>query len=107
MWRSSGAWTPEERDYLLENFDQYKDVRFPDKKIRYQSIDVFYRGTVIDRVLVHSIDGDRSYLPLADEISDGWTVPAWEHDVTRLVDGLRGGSEFDSYFARTKWTVTR
>lgn len=83
------------------------DFTFPDPSIRREFIDIFYRGALVDRLLVLDVDGGRATLPIADKINGAWTVHGWEYDIVALVDSLGGNSEFKSYFDQTGWEVLR
>lgn len=101
--------TPDDHGYDLKDFRAYADAltSVREKTVRVRTIDVFYRGALVDRLPVHLIDGGRVYLPAPSENDDGWSVSGWHHDVVRLVDALRTSSQFDSYFSFTEWNVIR
>ncbi|MBT9608143.1 hypothetical protein [Microbacterium sp.] len=76
--------------------------QFPDNKIRAFYCDVFYRGALVDRVLLASVDGHRATLPLpARRPGGGWTVEDWPYQVARVVDDLHGHRDFEDYFRRS------
>jgi hypothetical protein len=83
------------------------DFTFPDESLRREFIDIFYRGALVDRLLVLDVDGGRSTLPIARKIDGEWAVLGWEHDLVALVDSLGGNSEFNGYFGQTDWKVVR
>jgi hypothetical protein len=78
-------------------------AHFPDTQIVGFYCDVFYRGALVDRVLLTSVDGGRATLPLPDRKRDGsgWTVNDWPHELARLVNDLHGRRDFEDYFERS------
>ncbi|GAA1781628.1 hypothetical protein [Agromyces lapidis] len=87
---------------------------FPDPNAYTFWVDIFYRGALVDRNTLVSVDGGRAYLPVADAVRiDGGSpmepaestdaydfyVDEWDYGLARTVDGF-GHNEFDSYFAR-------
>ncbi len=86
-----------------------QDANFPDPSVRTYLVDIFYRGSLVDREFVCSVDGGRAYLPapaprrvLGGPYKEGepiaWRVSEWELAIARIVDGDR--PEFDSYLER-------
>ena len=94
-----------DRDRTIEGFGW--GLTFPDPAVRREFIDIFYRGALVDRMLVLDVDGGRATLPIACKISGDWAVYGWEHDIVALVDRLNGNGEFEGYFGQTDWKVVR
>lgn len=74
---------------------------FPDPKISGEYCDVFYRGALVDRTHLASVDGGRATLPLPQRKDDEWITMDWPYQVARLIDGLNGGHDFADYFKRS------
>ncbi|AWB88530.1 hypothetical protein C2138_02275 [Salinibacterium hongtaonis] len=74
---------------------------FPDPKIRGEYCDVFYRGALVDRIHLASVDGGRATLPLPQRKDDEWVVMDWPFRVARLVDSFNNGNEFEDYVKRS------
>lgn len=85
---------------------------FPDQKAHSFWVDIFYRGALVDRVRLVSVDGGRADLPTAGAVrNDGgdpgqpapsmasydWYVDDWDYDVARVINSIRG-LDFDQYF---------
>lgn len=87
---------------------------FPDPKARAVHADVFWSGSLVDRVHLVYVDGHRALLPVGDQhalnyddtkppgkqqdITWKYTATEWEAGLARLLDG---GRQFDSYLQRT------
>jgi hypothetical protein len=94
-----------------------RDVGFSQRTVMPVYLDVFYRGSLVDRVTVAWVDNLTALLPwphLApqDAISDlgfsnvaAWRVSKWSHALCRLVDALEDGGQFDEYFKRVGFVV--
>ena len=79
---------------------------FPDKKIHEISIaDVFWRGSLVDRVNFVHVDGGRCILPLGDG-HQGLRITRYDYAVARLLDELEGGNRFEEYYGRVAFEVT-
>lgn len=79
---------------------------FPDPKIRGEFADLFYRGALVDRVHLASVDGGRAILPLPERRDGEWITLDWPYEMARVVDDLSGSHDFVDYFARSglrKW----
>ena len=74
---------------------------FPDESVHGRYADVFYRGALVDRELLASVDGGRAVLPIPSRQGKKWVASHWEHELARLVDELNGHSEFVDYFTRS------
>jgi len=74
---------------------------FADSRIAGEYVDVFYRGGLVDRVHVASVDGHRAVLPLPHRVGGSWSVLDWPYQVARVVDGLTGNHSFEDYFVRS------
>jgi hypothetical protein len=78
---------------------------FPDSEIREISIaDVFWRGSLVDRINYVYVDGARGLLPLS-EGHQGLRITQHGFAVARLLDRLSGHSEFDRYFSSVPYEV--
>jgi hypothetical protein len=100
-------------DSVNKATDLWDDAHFPDPSARVTWADVFWRGSLIDRVNVVSVDGARATLPVgtrtpkdpeaARRLTPGvkvewdYSATAFETAVARVVDG---GYDFDDYFRR-------
>lgn len=72
---------------------------FPDESVWVSIADVFWRGSLVDRVHYVLVDGARALLPWAREY-DGLKTSRYEYDVARLLSDLSGHREFEYYFER-------
>ncbi|WP_149202835.1 hypothetical protein [Actinotalea subterranea] len=82
---------------------------FPDPSVSVVHADVFWAGSLIDRVYVVHVDGGRAILPLGDrkalnldpdaprpqDIEWEYSASGWETGLARLLDGDR---DFERYF---------
>lgn len=95
-------------------------VEFPDETVRVRFADIFWRGVLVDRVQVVSVDGARAVLPFGSRtLKNGpmpmgsaargftpeWdnTATAFETAVARIVDGDR---EFEEYFRQSGMRIS-
>lgn len=90
--------------------------RFPDPAAHVEHADVFWRGNLIDRVELVTVDGGRALLPVGDrrsltplaDLRPGKKV-AWEYSATRWEVGLArlldNDADFDRYFSQTTMVV--
>lgn len=78
---------------------------FADKKIHQISLaDIFWRGSLVDRVNFVNVDGARAVLPLGDG-NQGLRITAFEQSVARLLDWIEGNRQFESYYDRVDYEV--
>lgn len=97
----------------LKRADRIWDgAHFPDESAKAFYADVFWRGTLVDRVQLVAVDGFRATLPLGtrrsatpvDELAPGdkvtWSYTATEYE-TALARVVDGGREFERYFRET------
>lgn len=85
---------------------------FPDQKAQSFWADIFYRGALVDRVRLVSVDGGRAHLPTAGAVrNDGgdpgqpapsmasydWYVDDWDYDVARVINSIQD-LDFHQYF---------
>jgi hypothetical protein len=70
---------------------------FPDESVSVSIADVFWRGSLIDRIHYVLVDGARGLLPWAREY-DELKTSRYEYDFARLLNDLSGHREFDHYF---------
>ncbi|MBF4635658.1 hypothetical protein ITJ38_14690 [Agreia pratensis] len=96
--------------------DWVKPANFQYDNARPFFVDLFYGGNLVDRVIAVWIDQYRAALPLPYSVTaDGGVpgaVPTWHVSrrsflLVRLVDQLRGGLEFDRYFALSGLSLDR
>ena len=96
--------------------DWVKPANFEYDNARPFFVDLFYRGELVDRVIAVWIDQYRAALPLPYSVTaDGGVkgaVPTWHVSrrsflLVRLIDQLRGGLEFDRYYALSGLTLDR
>jgi hypothetical protein len=96
--------------------DWVKPASFQYDNARPFFVDLFYRGALVDRVIAVWIDEYRAALPLPYSVTaDGGVVgalPTWHVSrrsflLVRLIDQLRGGLEFDRYFALSGLSLDR
>ncbi|ELB95049.1 MULTISPECIES: hypothetical protein [Rhodococcus] len=90
------------------SFDWAKN--FPNEDVWISIGDIFYRGSLVDRVLFAVVDGGRVLLPWAHEQFSGpdegdVVTSSWEYDFARLVDHFEGVSEFDEAFAAAGFKI--
>ena len=81
-------------------------AQFPDPSASAEYCDVLYRGSIVDRVLLASVDGGRAVLPVPERREGGWIVMDWPYHLARLVDGFGGSCDFEEYFEHSeieKW----
>lgn len=80
---------------------------FPDKSVHICLADIFWRGSLVDRVDYVHVDGRRGILPIGRG-HGGLKVTSWERDVARLLHSLKGGNfgPFDDYFGRVRFQVS-
>jgi hypothetical protein len=106
---------PKERDLRVEGWAKLLDL---DEPPRLFFADIFYRGALVDRVVLCSVDYGDGCVPLpdvsgvADELqpeTEGrryrYTATPWELGVARLIHDtafLLGGKSFDSYIERAQ-----
>lgn len=92
---------------------------FPDSTVSVELGDVFYRGALVQRYWLVSVDGGRSCLPMpstrlrsgVDKVGPH-VAEDYEYQVTRaevafarLVDSLDGNREFDSYLSQAGFRI--
>ena len=92
----------------------FDGLTFPDPRIERQLVDGFWRGALVTRWPVLSVDGYRCYLPnptqtytstgpsIRDNETLGWTAKPSEIALVRLLQSLVHGhdKDFDSYVER-------
>jgi len=87
---------------------------FPDPAVNTQGVDVFYRGSLVDRTQILAVDGNRSYVPTYRmvRVDDGDPVNVevakyafhtsfWEFHLTGLINQLVGLDDFESYVTQS------
>lgn len=91
---------------------------FPDPSAIPVHADIFWAGSLVDRVQLVFVDGARALLPVGDQRALNWNSAdtlrppkdvEWEYSATRfevaLARLLDNGHEFDSYFRRIGMVV--
>lgn len=72
---------------------------FPDSNIREISIaDIFWRGSLVDRVNYVYVDGGGAIVPLGRD-NQGLRINQYELAVARLLSGIADYQEFDQYYS--------
>ena len=72
---------------------------FADSTIReINLIDVFWRGSLVDRLQYAHVDGPRAILPIGDG-HQGLRITRYEYSVVRLLSDIEVYDEFETYFA--------
>lgn len=75
----------------------FKWVTFPDPAVSIHLADVFWRGSLVDRVDFVYVDGGRCILPIG-EGHQGLRITRYEYVVARLLDSLESGDRFEEYY---------
>lgn len=70
---------------------------FPDPEVSIHIADVFWRGSLVDRVDFVYVDGGRCILPLGDG-HQGLRITSYEYTIARLLDSLESGDRFEEYY---------
>ena len=70
---------------------------FADPEVTVHNADVFWRGSLVDRVHYADVDGGRGFLPLGDG-HQATNIGRYEYDLVRLLDRIAGHHEFERYF---------
>lgn len=80
---------------------------FSDKSVHIGLADIFWGGSLVDRVGYALVDGARGTLPIGGG-RDGLRVTSWQVDMARLLHGLKGSGfgGFDDFFGRVHFEVT-
>jgi hypothetical protein len=80
---------------------------FSDQSVHIGLADIFWGGSLVDRVVYVLVDGARGTLPIGGGY-DGLRVSSWQVDVARLLHSLKGAGfgTFDDFFGRVHFEVT-
>jgi hypothetical protein len=80
---------------------------FPDPSVQIDIADIFWRGSLIDRVDYGYVDGARGIVPMGGG-HQGLKVTSFERDVARLLHNSRSGGfgSFESFFGKVPFQVT-
>lgn len=80
---------------------------FPDSAVQIDMADIFWRGSLVDRVDYAYVDGARGIVPIGGG-HQGLQVTQYDCDVARLLHSLRSGGfgSFDSFFDRIPFEVS-
>lgn len=79
---------------------------FRNPSIKLCFADVFYRGSLVERVSIASVDGNRVYLPTPEQQDDAWVVSDREFHLARVINDIAGKRDFETFFKRSgivKW----
>jgi hypothetical protein len=94
-----------------------RDAGFSTRAVVFIYVDVFFRGSLVDRITGVWVDNLAALLPAPhlgpqDAVSDlgfasvaAWRVSRWSHALCRLVDALEEGSRFDDYMTAVGFVV--
>ena len=94
-----------------------RDAGFATRAVMPVYVDVFFRGSLVDRVTGVWVDNLTALLPVPhlapqDAVGDlgfanvaAWRVGRWSHALCRLVDALEEGTRFDDYVRATGFVV--
>lgn len=88
----------------LDDFKEEWANSFADRTASASFLDLKYRGDIIHREIIVSVDGGRCYLPLPLVPAEGAKniqVPRGRVKLVRLVQEITGTWEFDEYFRRS------
>lgn len=102
-----------------EEYNYFKEHTFPDPSVYVRLADVFYRGALVQRHWLLSVDGARALLPMPtarkkngasitshDPNDFEWFVTQRKVNFARLVNGLEERfSDFDDYLRRSGFVV--
>ena len=79
---------------------------FPDKSVHICFADIFWRGSLVDRVDYALVDAARGTLPIGGG-HDGLKITRWQRDVAELLHNLKGAhfASFDDFFGRVPFEV--
>jgi hypothetical protein len=79
---------------------------FSDKSVHIGLADIFWRGSLVDRVAYVLVDGARGTLPIGGS-HNGLRVTSWQRDVARLLHDLKGAGfgSFEEFFGRVPFEV--
>lgn len=92
----------------FENRRDYKPewAPFADPSVAICYADIFYRGSLVERVSIASVDGGRAYLPTPKRKDDRWIVMDRPYQLVKLINDLTDSRDFEPYFERSgiyKW----
>jgi hypothetical protein len=80
---------------------------FASKSVRIGFADIFWRGSLVDRIDYAIVDDQQGIVPMGGG-HDGLQVTSFEVDATRLLHDVKGYvNQFDYYFGRVPFRVTR
>lgn len=116
-WHDARAVLVHDVDIALEwgmsddPFERKLDYRpawapFPDSVVSLFYADVFYRGSLVIRETLASVDGGRAVLPVPQTREGKLTAMDRPYQLARVIDDIMGHREFESYFERSgiyKW----
>lgn len=79
---------------------------FSDTSTEVYIADIFWRGSLIDRVHYVAVDGHRAYLPIGRG-HQGLQITTWDRDVAQLLHDIKGGfGSFKTFFDQVPFNVT-
>ncbi|MEM6107154.1 hypothetical protein AAHS21_12925 [Mycobacterium sp. 050272] len=79
---------------------------FPDSSVLIASADVFWRGSLVDRVDYANVDGGRAILPIGAGF-DGLDITSWDRDAARVLHNQKNGASraFSDFYDRVPFRV--
>lgn len=79
---------------------------FPDPTVELCFADIYYRGALVERISIASVDGGRMYLPTPEKHEGSWVVMDRPYQLVRVINDITNARDFESYFERSgiyKW----
>lgn len=106
--RIAWGWDPDDAADHRNLYFPWQE-KLPDSKVTRFYADVFWRGALVDRMMMLSVDGGRAYMPLGRPKYEDkeWiteVVPDWEYKFTRLVHSFEHTDSYETYFQRVGFT---
>jgi hypothetical protein len=82
-------------------------INFHDISVQLCFTDIFWSGSLVDRVIYALVDGARGVLPFGQG-PEGLRVTTYERDVARLLHNIGGTGfgSFDSFFTRVPFELS-
>lgn len=98
------------QDHVTKTTQLWEEAFFADPSARVYFVDVFYRGSLVDRDSVVSVDGGRALIPLGaqrtlnlnldaprpQQLEFAYTATAWQMALARIVDHDREWADYTS-----------
>lgn len=89
----------------LDDYAWARLLTWQDRRVEEEFVDVFFAGSLVDRVTILVVDGYRSHLPMPRPDGDAWAVSSWHATLARIVDGLSGHTDFSRYLKQARFVV--